>query len=171
MTDDVYDPPRRSAELYERYVGKKPGPFQYLVSGTRTKYTIDRDVTACDTGCFCRSNPAAACQNGLDCSAWGWRCPQPASGPTSGLTGPVPGQILPPEPLSSWMPCSAEGGTCTFRGKRRVRFGAGGFYAIHTVTGSTPCTVAAFGDPASGVPKSCDVEVPGMQIAPPVSVN
>jgi hypothetical protein len=172
MIDDVYDPPRRSAELYDRYVGKKPGPFRYLVMGTKTKYTIDRDVTTCDSRCFCEKDPGGACKNRLDCSRFGgWNCALPDPGQTSGGTGPAWFPVHAPEPLSSWTHCAAEGGTCTFRGIRRVRFGARGTYAIHTATGGTSCTAAVFGDPLPGVAKSCDMEVPAPQLSPVVLPN
>ena len=52
--------------------------------------------------------------------------------------------------------CATESGTCTFTGTQTVAFGAGGEYTYKTFTGSTPCTVAAFGtDPATDVAKSC----------------
>lgn len=52
--------------------------------------------------------------------------------------------------------CAGENGTCTFTGTQTVAFGAGGEYIYKSFTGSTPCTVTAFGtDPAFNVVKSC----------------
>jgi hypothetical protein len=56
---------------------------------------------------------------------------------------------------TSWTACANEGATCSFSGTREVRFGANGAYTSKTVTGSTPCTTAVFGDPIKGVVKSC----------------
>ena len=52
--------------------------------------------------------------------------------------------------------CASESGTCAFTGTQTVAFGAGGEYVYKSFTGSTPCTVSAFGtDPAVNVVKSC----------------
>jgi len=56
---------------------------------------------------------------------------------------------------AGWTACAAEGGVCSFSGTRLVRFGANGFYATRTVTGSVACTNAVFGDPAYRIAKSC----------------
>jgi hypothetical protein len=56
---------------------------------------------------------------------------------------------------TSWTTCATEGGTCSFSGTREVRFGANGVYTSKTITASTPCTTAVFGDPLRGVVKSC----------------
>jgi len=56
---------------------------------------------------------------------------------------------------TSWTTCATEGGTCSFSGTREVRFGANGVYTSKTITASTPCTTAVFGDPLHGVVKSC----------------
>ncbi|WP_322402065.1 hypothetical protein [Massilia luteola] len=56
---------------------------------------------------------------------------------------------------TTWTACATEGGTCTFSGTREVRFGANGVYTSKTISASTPCTTAVFGDPIHGVVKSC----------------
>jgi hypothetical protein len=82
----------------------------------------------------------------------------------NGEARPVVGQIdigayeattAPTTSTTSWTACATEGGTCSFSGTREVRFGANGAYTSKTVTGSTPCTTAVFGDPLHGVVKSC----------------
>ena len=82
----------------------------------------------------------------------------------NGEARPVVGQFdigayeattAPTTSTTSWTACATEGGTCSFSGTREVRFGANGAYTSKTVTGSTPCTTAAFGDPITGVVKSC----------------
>jgi parallel beta-helix repeat protein len=57
---------------------------------------------------------------------------------------------------TSWTFCAGEGGTCSFTGTQQVRYGANGLYAYKTLSGSTACTNAVFGDPAPGLPKQCD---------------
>jgi hypothetical protein len=55
-----------------------------------------------------------------------------------------------------WTTCAAEGGTCSFSGTHQVRYGANGYYATRTATGSISCANAAFGgDPAYRQIKSC----------------
>ena len=58
---------------------------------------------------------------------------------------------------SDWTFCASEGGSCSFSGTSEVRYGASGAYVYKTLTGSTPCSNAVFGDPAPGVAKSCAV--------------
>jgi hypothetical protein len=55
----------------------------------------------------------------------------------------------------AWTGCAAEGKDCSFSGTREVRFGDEGVYTSKIVTASTPCTVAAFGDPGHGQAKAC----------------
>jgi hypothetical protein len=55
----------------------------------------------------------------------------------------------------TWTECAAESKVCRFSGTREVRFGSEGLYTSKIVTASTPCTVAAFGDPVHGVAKTC----------------
>jgi hypothetical protein len=55
----------------------------------------------------------------------------------------------------TWTTCAGEGGTCSFTGTRDVRYGTTDKFVTKTVTGSTPCTNAVFGDPAIGSGKSC----------------
>ena len=82
----------------------------------------------------------------------------------AGEARPVVGQIdigayesttAPTTSTTSWTACGNEGSTCSFSGTREVRFGANGVYTSKTITGSTPCTTAVFGDPIRGVVKSC----------------
>jgi spore coat protein U-like protein len=55
----------------------------------------------------------------------------------------------------TWTECAAESKVCTFSGTREVRFGGKGLYTSKIATASTPCTTAAFGDPARGLAKTC----------------
>jgi hypothetical protein len=55
----------------------------------------------------------------------------------------------------TWTECAVESKDCRFSGTREVRFGGAGMYTSKIVTASTPCTVAAFGDPVRGVAKTC----------------
>ena len=51
--------------------------------------------------------------------------------------------------------CASEGGTCSFSGKREVRYGTSTIYTSKVVTGPVACTNTVFGDPARGQVKSC----------------
>jgi spore coat protein U-like protein len=51
--------------------------------------------------------------------------------------------------------CATEGGTCSFSGKREVRYGTSTIYTSKVVTGPVACTNTVFGDPARGQVKSC----------------
>ncbi len=64
----------------------------------------------------------------------------------------------------TWNQCAAENGTCAVNGTSVVAFGANGRFNYTTATGSTPCTTGVFGDPASGVLKTCYAEA-----APPAA--
>jgi hypothetical protein len=55
----------------------------------------------------------------------------------------------------TWTECAVESKECRFSGTREVRFGGEGVYTSKIVTASTPCTVAAFGDPVRGLAKTC----------------
>ena len=79
---------------------------------------------------------------------------------TTGSTTGSTTQALP----GTWPQCAAENGTCTLNGTSAVAFGANGRFNYTTATGSTPCTTAVFGDPSSGVVKSCYAEA-----APPAT--
>ena len=58
-------------------------------------------------------------------------------------------------PAVTWTECAVESKDCRFSGTREVRFGGNGVYTSKIVTASTPCTTAAFGDPARGQAKAC----------------
>jgi hypothetical protein len=51
--------------------------------------------------------------------------------------------------------CATENGTCSFTGKREVRYGTSTIYTSKVVTGPVACTNAVFGDPVVGQVKSC----------------
>ena len=51
--------------------------------------------------------------------------------------------------------CSSENGTCSFSGKREVRYGTSTIYTSKVVSGPVKCTNAVFGDPARGQVKAC----------------
>lgn len=58
-------------------------------------------------------------------------------------------------PATGWTLCANEGGTCAVSGTRQVRYGAGTTFVTRTVTGSTACSNAVFGDPAPNMAKTC----------------
>lgn len=81
---------------------------------------------------------------------------------TAVTTAPAPAPAPAPEPepaptpsADGWTHCANEGGTCSFTGTRQVRYGAPGYYNYKTVTASTPCTNAVFGDPKKSTAKTC----------------
>jgi hypothetical protein len=51
--------------------------------------------------------------------------------------------------------CATQGGTCSFSGKREVRFGTTTVYYSKVVTGPVACSTTVFGDPAPGHAKYC----------------
>jgi hypothetical protein len=60
-------------------------------------------------------------------------------------------------PPPDWTFCAAEGAFCAFSGTMEVRYGANGSYFYQTLSDSTACTNAVFGDPIFGVVKSCSI--------------
>jgi Flp pilus assembly pilin Flp len=61
-----------------------------------------------------------------------------------------------PTPSGPWTLCASESGTCSFYvGTTLVRYGASGSYFYKTITNSTACTNAVFGDPIVGTVKQC----------------
>lgn len=77
------------------------------------------------------------------------------------FSDPIPGVVKACEILQDdyWAPCAVENETCAFSGRRDVRFGANGVYATKTLTDTTECNNATFGDPIAGVLKSCAVKL------------
>jgi len=63
-----------------------------------------------------------------------------------------------PPSFATWTNCASEDGTCTFSGTHEVAYGAAGRYVYRSVSGSTGCGNAVFGDPISGTAKSCYVQ-------------
>jgi len=68
-----------------------------------------------------------------------------------------------PQPSTSWRYCAAEGQSCLVNGRAQVRFGDGRRYTARSIRGEVDCSVAAFGDPAKGVIKHCEVQSGGWQ--------
>ncbi len=66
--------------------------------------------------------------------------------------------------------CAVEGKTCTFTGTRKVAYGAAGQYAVRSLTGTTACNNAVFGDPLVGILKSCYLEAAAPAPAPGAQV-
>ena len=58
-------------------------------------------------------------------------------------------------PVPTWTTCANENGFCSFSGTALVRYGANGVWATQTYTNGVACTNAVFGDPISGVVKTC----------------
>ncbi len=56
---------------------------------------------------------------------------------------------------AAWTECAREGGSCSFSGTRRVRYGLDGRYVYRSVTGPIDCSNEVFGDPYPGADKLC----------------
>lgn len=56
-----------------------------------------------------------------------------------------------------WQPCAAEGQFCRFQGAATVRYGARGSWETVEGFNGIACNNDVFGDPAPGVPKTCQV--------------
>jgi Domain of unknown function (DUF4082) len=79
--------------------------------------------------------------------------PPPAPTPT-----PAPTSTPAPAPTSVTANfCASENGFCSFSGTQQVRYGANAQYVTKTFTNGTACTNAVFGDPISGVAKTCAI--------------
>lgn len=60
-------------------------------------------------------------------------------------------------PAFTWQTCANENGFCSFTGTAQVRYGANGIWVTQIHTNGVACTNAVFGDPISGVAKTCQV--------------
>lgn len=64
-----------------------------------------------------------------------------------------------PEATAGWISCAKEDGFCKFEGRREVGYGAGKRWVTRFHTNGVKCSSDRFGgDPAPGVPKSCQVK-------------
>ena len=62
-----------------------------------------------------------------------------------------------------WQPCAEEGQSCNVSGRAVVRFGTEGRWVSRSVFNSVECSNDAFGDPAPGSRKRCQVRVSGYE--------
>jgi hypothetical protein len=62
---------------------------------------------------------------------------------------------------SGWRYCAAEGQVCRVQGRVNVRFGDGRRFFTRSATSEIACNVEAFGDPAFGSLKHCEVQAAG----------
>ncbi len=81
-------------------------------------------------------------------------------GTTTATTSPTPAPSPSPSPTPTtstvtWTKCASEGYTCSFTGKREVRYGTTTLYTSKVLTGPVNCGNGVFGDPARGYVKSC----------------
>ncbi|MFC1418050.1 alpha-L-rhamnosidase-related protein [Streptacidiphilus cavernicola] len=108
-----------------------PSSTQVMAYGAGSyRYRTVSGTTACGTSSFGGTDPAFGVLKSCYLA--------PAGGP-AGYTA-----------------CAAENGSCTVSGTREVAYGLNGAYRFQVVTGSTPCTSAAFGtDPLPNVAKTC----------------
>jgi serine protease len=111
--------------------------------GTSTKY-VSKVLTgpvACSNGVF--GDPAPG---------YGKTCSYAAS--TNSTPTPAPTPTPTPTPVT-WTACASENGTCSFSGRREVRYGTATAYVSKVLTGPVACSNAVFGDPVPGYAKSC----------------
>jgi hypothetical protein len=66
-----------------------------------------------------------------------------------------------PHSDEGWRNCAFEGQTCNVNGRATVRFGTDGRWASRSVSNYVQCDNDAFGDPAPGQSKRCQVRVSG----------
>ena len=80
-----------------------------------------------------------------------------APGTGSDATSASTGSSTPSTSATStvWTECAQENGTCSFTGTRKVKYGVDTSTVVLTVTNSTSCDNATFGDPAVGQGKAC----------------
>ena len=60
-------------------------------------------------------------------------------------------------PTPTWTTCAVENGTCSFSGTALVRYGADPYWHTGTYTNGVACNNNVFGDPDSGIVKSCQI--------------
>jgi spore coat protein U-like protein len=70
-------------------------------------------------------------------------------------TTTAPATAAPTTATPTFTACASEGGTCSFSGKREVRYGTATIYTSKVLTGPVVCSNTVFGDPARGQVKSC----------------
>jgi hypothetical protein len=70
-------------------------------------------------------------------------------------TTTAPTTATPTTATPTFTACASEGGTCSFNGKREVRYGTATIYTSKVLTGPVICSNTVFGDPARGQVKSC----------------
>lgn len=81
---------------------------------------------------------------------------------------PAPEGPPPPAPAPSpWTQCAFEDQTCSFVGTKQVRYGYNGTYATGTFTNGVMCGNGAFGDPAPGRDKVCEISNEELPPPPP----
>lgn len=85
-----------------------------------------------------------------------------AAGNISAYSPIATGTTLPvtPPPTSEWTHCANQGQLCAFTGTRRVRYGIGATWAereLEATSGGVMCDNVVFGNPASGLTKTCQL--------------
>ena len=68
-----------------------------------------------------------------------------------------------------WATCASENGTCTFTGKKIIRYGIDTRWTQGTYTSQVACNNSVFGDPAVGSGKICQIAGDGSDTAAPTS--
>lgn len=81
-------------------------------------------------------------------------------------TGPDAATLAARPSSKVWVLCATEGGTCSFEGKREVRYGTAANSVTRKLRDGTACANEVFGDPDFGVTKRCWVRVSAARTAP-----
>jgi hypothetical protein len=119
------------------------------VYGARSTWTAPRSLsasTACTNAVF--GDPLYGVVKSCYVQAATQSTPPPTTAPTSGDTPPA-----------GYTRCATEGQTCNITGTVNAVYGARGTWtAPRSLSASTACTNAVFGDPLYGVVKSCYIQ-------------
>jgi hypothetical protein len=129
----------------------------YGAGGSHATRHVGGGGIACSNGVFGDPAPGVpkrcaymARSDGRD----GWR--DRDWGPPESYRGSRPSARLHAEDGDpDWQRCARENGFCSFRGVRRVKYGAGGRFVERVSRNGIACNNAVFGDPTPGVPKVC----------------
>jgi hypothetical protein len=138
-----------------------PTRVVYGAGGRHATRHVGGDGIACSNGAFGDPVPGVPKRcaymvrsDGRDGD--GWRDRDRDWGPPDFYRGSRPSARLHREDGElDWQRCARENGFCSFRGVRRVKYGAGGRFVERVSRNGIACNNAVFGDPTPGVPKVC----------------
>lgn len=121
-----------------------------------TSYTVTYDTVASGTMSQTQSCASSPCV--ISSLTGGTAYNFKVTGTNSFGTSKTATLTATPSMTPNWVQCAAQNGVCYFSGIRTIRFGVPGFYSTKNFTNAVNCTVRYFGDPKSGVTKTCDID-------------